>query len=173
MSFELQPYTTESEVWSFPSEKYWKPPTSAIQHRTRSSCNLCVVSLYSIVTLVLIHSCTSRQFSFLFFFAEIGKYSREILFTNDLQVECALTLISKLTAHTVLGCFPSYDPPVALSLPSAISSVFTVYWLFPSDLGKQPRTMRGRGRWPNGALPSLTPMNSASKWLFCWFVCPF
>lgn len=163
----------ESEVWSFPTEKYWKLPTSAIQHRTWSGCNLCVVPLYSIVTLVSIHFLHIQTILLPIFSAEIGKYSREILFTNDLQVQCALTLISKLTVHTVLGCFPSYDPPVALSLPSVISSVFTVYWLFPSDLGKQPRTMRGRGRWPNGALPSLTPMNSASKWLFCLFVCPF
>lgn len=43
---------------------------------------------------------------------------------NDLQMQHALTLISKPTAHTVLVSFPSYDPPVALSLPRAISSIF-------------------------------------------------
>lgn len=69
--------------------------------------HLCVVSLYSIVSSVLIYFLHNHTILLPIFFTEIGKYSKEILFANDLQMQRALTLISKPAAHTVLVCFPS------------------------------------------------------------------
>lgn len=166
MSSEIR--NMESRRWSFPFEKHWKLSSLRSNRGHKSAIHLC-----STVRSVLIHFLYNHTILLPIFFTETGKFSKEILFANNLQMQSALTLFSKPTAHSVHIGFPPCDPPVALSVSSAIFSVLILLLRpIPSDKRKQSCTIRRTGRWSNRSIPSLTPMNSASDCLFCWFVCP-
>lgn len=97
--------------------------TSNTGHKT--AVHLSMVSLYSVVSSVLIDFLYNHTILLPIFFTEIEKYSKETLFRNDLQMQCSLTLISKPAVRTVLVCFPSYDPPVAVT-PQCHFLIFTL-----------------------------------------------
>lgn len=93
---------------------------------------------YSIVSLLLTHLLHIHTVPLPIFLAEIGKYSKETLFTNDLQVLCALTLISKCTASTVLDCFLSLPMTLLLlchsPVPFPLSSQCTALLIWENSL---------------------------------------
>lgn len=162
-----------STAWSFLFGKYTRLTINTGQYRTQSCCTSVFSDPFSVVSAVLTHLLHNHNNPT--FFTETGKHSKEILFANNLQMQSALTLFSKpIPSHPCWFSFlwPSYCyrssgpfPPLCFLTPLLSS-------LPSSDFRKQPCSPVMRiGRWPNGSLPSLTPMNSASKCLFCWFVC--